>query len=681
MEVTSLIMGVLFAIVLSNILGSLFPMLPLTLIQIIFGCLMALLTPEFKLDLEPELFMILVIAPLLFREADEADIYSLWELRKTVFLMAFILVFITVFAVGGAVNLLIPGIPLAACFALGAILGPTDAVAVFSLSSRIKINENLTNALKGEGLINDASGLIAFRFAVAALLTGGFSLYMAFRDLLLASIGGVLVGFVLSSACRWVVDILKKLSVRSTGAYMLIEIMMPFLCYMFAEELGMSGVLAAVVAGARQTPAFQKTDLSEAEFSTAKHVTWDMITFVLNSLVFLLLGLQLPGIFAEVWNDPAYTHVFLVLCAALVTLILLAVRFLSLAVFATDVVGDTLREKLKNTLLLTLSGVKGAVSLATAFALPISYGGGLYFSYRPLLLFITAGAIILSLLLALILLPIIADSVNRDRSESNVRIAILREVIAQLKTQAYDKVAGGNIRAARAVIKNYKERIREIEDAEYDRREKKAVRSLWRFMYQTEIRILAERREKAEIDDDLHRDAHNLLCFIYSDSLRGAAVRSMFSFLFMRLFGGRKRMRKLLDEAHRMAVGEQISKNGALLAKTLRAERTDLPERFMSRILHERQSKAAEIESGMFGRTLFERMQPGYETELINGFYVERRVIHQFLDRGEITLEQANALRGDVSRLELYTFSEKRNGTARFTKMFEKLRGRMHDKG
>jgi CPA1 family monovalent cation:H+ antiporter len=625
--------------------------------------------------------MILVIAPLLFREADEADIYSLWELRKTVFLMAFILVFITVFAIGGAVNLLIPGIPLAACFALGAILGPTDAIAVFSLSSRIKINENLKNALKGEGLINDASGLIAFRFAVAALLTGGFSFYMAFRDLLLASLGGVLVGFVLSSACRWVVDVLKKLSVRSTGAYMLIEIMMPFLCYMFAEELGMSGVLAAVIAGARQTPVLRKTDLSEAEFGIAKNVTWDMLTFVLNSLVFLLLGLQLPGIFSEVWNDPAYTHFFVALCAVLVTLILLAVRFLSLAVFATDVVGDTTREKLKNTLLLTLSGVKGTVSLATAFALPVSYAGGLRFSHRPLLLFITAGAIILSLLMALILLPIIADSAKRDRSESDMRIDILREVIAQLKQQAADKAGGGNARAARdtrAVIKNYKDRIRGIEDEEYDRREKKAVRSLWRFMYRTENAIVAECKEKAEIDDNLYCDVRDLLFFIYSDRVRGAAAHAALSFLFIRLFGGRRRLHRLLEEAHRTAVRDRLAKNGVLLAKALREERADLPKRLADRILHERLSKAAEIESGMFGgRVLFERLQPSYETELINGFYVERRVIHQFLDRGDITLEQANALRGDVNRLELYAFSKKHNAAAPLIKMFEKLHERM----
>jgi CPA1 family monovalent cation:H+ antiporter len=597
--------------------------------------------------------------------------------------MAFILVFITVFAVGGAVRLLIPGIPMAACFALGAILGPTDAVAVFSLSSRIKIHENLKNALKGEGLINDASGLIAFRFAVAALLTGGFSFYMAFKDLLLASLGGVLVGFVLSSVERWAVNVLKRLSVRSTGAYMLIEIMMPFLCYMFAEELGMSGVLAAVVAGARQTPPLRKADLSEAEFGIAKNVTWDMITFTLNSLVFLLLGLQLPGIFAEVWNDPAYTHFFLVLCAVLVTLILLAVRFLSLAVFASGVVGDTIRAKLKNTLLLTLSGVKGAVSLATAFALPIYYGNGLYFPYRSLLLFITAGAIILSLLVALTLLPIVADSAKRDNSESDMRIAILREVIAQLKEQFRGKAGGGKSAAARAVVRNYKDRIRGIEDAEYDRREKNAIRSLWRFMYRTEIEILEEGRKKGEIDDVLWRDVRDLLFFVYGDRLRGPAVRAVIALVFSHFFGGGKRMHRLLADAHRLAVRERLAKNAALLAKVLRAEWEGLPERLADRTLHERRSKAAEAANGMFGRraALRERLQPGYEDELINGFYVERRVIHQFLERGEITIEQANALRSDVNRLEIHTLSEKHGETAPIIKMFAKLREKMEKRG
>jgi CPA1 family monovalent cation:H+ antiporter len=395
--------------------------------------------------------------------------------------------------------------------------------------------------------------------------------------------------------------------------------------------------------------------------------------------VFLLLGLQLPGILADVWNDPTYTHFFLVLCAVLVTLILLAVRFLSLAVFAIDVVGDTIRVKLKNTLLLTLSGVKGTVSLATAFALPMTYGGGLYFAHRPLLLFITAGAIILSLLVALILLPVIADSAKRDGSGSSVQIRILREVIAQLKEQARGKT--GDRGEAAFVIRNYKERVREMEDAEYDRREKRAIRSLWRFMYRTECETAAACFERGETDAALHRDIRDMLFSIYSDRLRGAAAHAMLSFLFLRLSGGRKRLHRLLDGAYRAAITERLAESGELLTDALHDNRETWPERLTHRILHERKAKAAEIEERMRGRALAGRLQPGYEGELINGFYVERRVIHQFLDRGEITDEQANTLRGDVNRLELYALSEGHGETAPMVKAFTKLRDKMHGPG
>jgi CPA1 family monovalent cation:H+ antiporter len=390
--------------------------------------------------------------------------------------------------------------------------------------------------------------------------------------------------------------------------------------------------------------------------------------------VFLLLGLQLPGILADVWNDPTYTHFFLVLCAVLVTLILLAVRFLSLAVFATDVVGDTIRVKLKNTLLLTLSGVKGTVSLATAFALPMTYAGGLYFAHRSLLLFITAGAIILSLLVALILLPVIADSAKRDGSESNVQIRILREVIAQLKEQAHGKT--GDRSAAAFVIRNYKERIRDVEDVEFDRREKHAIRSLWRFMYRTECETAAACFEKGEIDAALHRDIRDMLFLIYRDRLRGAAARTTLSFLFMRLSGGRKRLSRLIDGEYRAAVTERLAESGELLTDALRDKRETWPERLTHRSLHERRSKAAEIEERMRGRALAGRLHPDYEDELINGFYVERRVIHQFLERGEITVERANALRGDVNRLEIYALSESHSEAAPMIKAFTKLRGK-----
>jgi CPA1 family monovalent cation:H+ antiporter len=424
----------------------------------------------------------------------------------------------------------------------------------------------------------------------------------------------------------------------------------------------------------RQTPALRKTDLPEAEYAMSKHVTWDMVTFVLNSLVFLLLGLQLPGIFVDVWNNSEHTHLFLALCAVLVTLILLAVRFLSLAIFAADVGGATPREKLKNTLLLTLSGVKGAVSLATAFALPITYVGGFNPEHRSLLLFITAGAIILSLLMALTLLPVVADSAKNDRSEGEMRIAILREVIAQLRARAADKAAEGRGGSARAVVKIYRERVRAIEDAEFDKREKKAIKSLWRLMYRTEKGVLDELQRTGELDDATRRNIRDMLFLIYGGRIRGAAARAGFSFISARFFGGGKRIVGMLDEERRHAMLDRLTKNEAMLARTFHEGGEHRPERLTDRILHERRAAVEEIKDGMLGRRTHDSLRPGYADELINGFYVERRVIHQFLERGEITSAQANALRGDVNRLELYALSEKHGESAPMIRLFARLR-------
>jgi CPA1 family monovalent cation:H+ antiporter len=641
-------LGVLFAIVLSNILGSLFPMLPIPLIQIALGCLMSLTMLEEALELEPEIFMILVIAPLLFREADETDLFRLWEMKKAVFFMAFIVVFITVFAIGLSVNLLAPSIPLAACFALGAILGPTDVVAVTSMSSRISMNDKLQNILLGEGLVNDASGITAFRFAVAALLTGSFSLGYAVLELLLVSLGGFLVGFLLSEIERRVVKTLKKLSIKNTGAYMLIELMMPFLSYMAAEMLGVSGVLAAVAAGARQTPRLHRADMMEAELGIAKHATWDMLTFALNSLVFLLLGLQLPQIVRHVWNHPDYTHSFLVGSAALVTLILMAVRFLSVHLLVRETMGDNLREKLKNSLLLTFSGVKGAVSLATAFSLPAAS----VFADRPLLLFITAGAIIFSLLLALLFLPIVADTAQEGNPENAIRAGILKEVEQQLKQEA-----GAGPDAGDAGLKNCRERIADLERAGRKKEDRQKLRRLWRFMRRTEFDALKAFYGKGEISREAYQAARKMIRVLYRDESGEAALLSG-----IRILAAKLRRRGEAPREDRIAACcreiEAVFKNGAgALTAALEGEQENPPTAMAERLIRERGVLARQLARGLAGRNTHARLNAGYEEQLLRGFYVERRVIHQFLEKGKISPDLANTLRSDVSVLEIHILS------------------------
>ncbi|MDR2670557.1 MAG: sodium:proton antiporter, partial [Oscillospiraceae bacterium] len=647
MEVTTIVIVVLLAIVLSNVLHHLFPRLPLTLSQIGVGCLFGLALPGGTLELEPEIFMVLVIAPLLFREAEETDLLSLWRVRRPVFLMAFLLVFITVFAVGLAAHWLVPALPTAACFALGAILGPTDVVAVSSLSSRIKVGEKLMSILMGEGLINDASGLIAFHFAVAALLTGTFSAAEASLRLLLVAVGGALVGLALIGVKQHVTMRMRRLSIENTSAYMLIELLMPFLSYVTAELCGLSGVLAAVAAGSRQALTFKQTELFEAELGDTTHTMWDMVGFTLNSLVFLLLGIQLPGIIRHIWSDDQYSHGFLLLTAALLTLILMAVRFCSVSLIARGDLGAGRSEKLRNAIVLTLSGVKGTVSLATAFALPFFYADGTSFAERPLLLFLTAGVIVLSLSLALLFLPVVAGA-PVGQIERDPQIDILKEVVAQLRKQEGD--------VSEVVISNYQRRIQKLERAECNRAETAKLRALRIRLYGEERRALRQRYQKKEFDAATYRDYTELLEVIHHRAARGLLM-ALFAW-FARI--GPHHPRHALSEAdvkqRRRKLQEMFRVDTEVAMETLQALRGEYPDKLVDILATERAELAEKMEQN-FSHVFTARLHRLRDDEMLKGYYVERRVIHQFLERGKITPAQANDLRLKVNKMETFTLS------------------------
>lgn len=154
--------------------------------------------------------------------------------------------------------MILPTLPLAACFAFGAALGPTDAVAVGSLSGRIDIPERSMNILSGEGLINDASGVTAFQFALAALLTGSFSPVEAAGTLVISSIGGALVGIVLVLLKQQIVHLLETAVAKDVTGYLLIELLLPFIAYLISELIGVSGIIAAVIAGIMQASSLKK---------------------------------------------------------------------------------------------------------------------------------------------------------------------------------------------------------------------------------------------------------------------------------------------------------------------------------------------------------------------------------------------------------------------------------------
>lgn len=208
--------------------------------------------------------------------------------RTSILLLALGLVFITVAVMGYFLNWLFPVIPLAASFALAAALAPTDAVAVGALEQKVKIPHQTMQILEGESLINDASGLVSFQFAVAAMVTGVFSFKSAGFSFISISLGGV----------KW----LRRLGMEDVTLHMLIEILTPFLFFMAAEKLGVNGILAVVSAGIAHSFGYKKMNPEVAKLRVVSKSAWSVIIFVLNGLMFLLLGTQLPDIIQTIWS-------------------------------------------------------------------------------------------------------------------------------------------------------------------------------------------------------------------------------------------------------------------------------------------------------------------------------------------------------------------------------------------
>lgn len=293
MEILRYTIVFLLLLVVSNVTNRLLPQLPLPLVQIVLGISLGFLLPQGKFHLDTELFLALVIGPLLFREAEESNITSILKHWRIILYLIFPVIFISTLGLGYLAHLLWAALPLAACIAVGAALGPTDLVAFASLSERFSFPKRVENILKGEGLLNDASGLVAFRVALLAWTTGSFSLGKASISLVLSIIGGFAVGMASAALNRWLHKLLMSAQVSDIASELLLELSLPLVTFFLAEEIHVSGIIAVVVAGIFKASRFKRITLLEAQVDSVTETIWNTVNFMLNGSVFIILGIEL----------------------------------------------------------------------------------------------------------------------------------------------------------------------------------------------------------------------------------------------------------------------------------------------------------------------------------------------------------------------------------------------------
>jgi len=438
METLYLIFLLLLAVGASRVLANVIPV-PLPILQILMGSMLALPPFGMGVELRPEIFMLLFIPPLLF--------YDGWKIPKREFTehgaemtaMALVLVLLILVVVGYFIHWLLPTIPLAASFALAAILSPTDALAVIAIAQG-RLPRHMSHQLEGEAMMNDATGLVSFKFALAAAITGTFSLTTVTGEFFVIALGGLLIGAGLSWAVGKAKQWMTARDLFDPSAYVLMILLLPFAAFFLAEHAGMSGILSAVAAGMVQS----RIDMLPVKTSTRilNRSIWEMLDFSFNGLVFLLLGLQFPRIVERVWEaagQQSYSMPMLIFSALAIMALLLVIRFGFVYAYhwsearVLRALGKTVQPKPLRlfSALSAVAGVRGAITLAGVLSIPLMIGDT-PFPGRDLMIFLAAAVIILSLLVGALGIPYFLKQLpNNDVEQHREELKKARRIAAQ----------------------------------------------------------------------------------------------------------------------------------------------------------------------------------------------------------------------------------------------------------
>ncbi|MBC2459867.1 Na+/H+ antiporter [Clostridium beijerinckii] len=460
------ILILLICILLSTIISRFIPSLSVPIVQIAIGSLIAIIHSEFSIELDPHTFLVMFIAPLLFRDGKNADKRSLWKQRRNILLMALALVIATVILVGLIINKLIPSISLPSAFALAAALSPTDYVAVSVLSKKISLPRKVLHLIEGEGLMNDASGLVSFKFALAAALTGTFSLFDATISFFIVSIGGIIAGLVLEHILIKFELWIRSLGMEDITVEILLQILTPFIIYLVSEEVfKVSGILAVVVAGMVYSLSSKKLKFRNARLNAVSENTWSVLAYVLNGLIFIIVGLQLPNIIKIAFYEATINNFEAIIDVLLITLSLLTLRYLWVLFmykFGDNACKAEKRSvKFHAALLTSLSGVRGAVTLATVLSIPLALENGEPFPERTLILFLSVGVILTTLLITTFILPLFANK-NIPKETDYLQIMNKAQIKVWANTINKLKLEIDNKKYINMIISEYKYRIHQL---------------------------------------------------------------------------------------------------------------------------------------------------------------------------------------------------------------------------
>lgn len=392
-------------------------------------------TPDVEID--PELVLVLFLPPLLMASAWFTSWRDFRADIRIILQLAVGAVFFTTLVVGVVAHWVIPDLPWGACFALGAIVSPPDSVAAKAVLERVPLPHRVTVLLEGESLVNDASGLVLLRFAVAATLTGSFSASAATMSFFSVAIGGVAVGVVIAIAAMFVIRRLKEIDLAIAWTFLV-----AWISYIAAEKLHVSGVLSTVACG--MILGWRQHEFFGAALRTRSTATWSVVVFVLESLIFILIGLSLRGVLYRLGGYDAMVALLPATGAVIAAVILARFAWIIPSTYLPRFVSRGLRSRdpyppIAVPIIMSWAGLRGVVSLAAALSLPEDFPG------RDVILAITFAVILVTVLVqGSTLAPIVrllSNGTAVSAQHSRLSDAQARSRIAQAQFAAIEKAS------------------------------------------------------------------------------------------------------------------------------------------------------------------------------------------------------------------------------------------------
>ena len=442
---------------------------------VIGGLGLALIPGVPKIQLNPELVFLFFLPPLLY----PAALFTSWrDFRanlRPISLLAVGLVLLTTVVIAFLAHYFM-NLPLAAGFVLGAIVSPPDAIAATAIADRLRVPRRIVTVLEGESLVNDATALVAYRFAIAAVVTGAFSLQHASLQFFVVCGGGILLGLIVGRLAEWFHKHVQDAPIEIT-----VSLLTPFAAYLPAERLGISGVLSVVTAGLYL--GWRLPEITDFQTRLDARPVWDTVEFILNGLVFILIGLQLPTVLHAAATDHLPKSQ-LIWYALIISLAVIVVRIIWVfpATYLPRILFKSLRKRdpcpsWKHVIIVAWTGMRGVVSLAAALALPLKTDDGSPFPGRDLILFLSFVIILATLVVQGLSLPPlirwlgVEDDDSLEKEEREARLAANKAALARLHQVAEKDPAKAD--ALKRLRIEYEDRIRQLEAASTNHTDKR----------------------------------------------------------------------------------------------------------------------------------------------------------------------------------------------------------------